>query len=124
MFAYSIDSGATWTTLTPVNDDLGPNGFSNDADQIGMPIPMAADKQGAQLKFVFDGDFYFWMIDDVKIIEEKEVSIGIADAAHINHNDFLNVEISDSPIRNGYLELQIQAGFSSNHCNFEVFYRP
>ena len=120
LFAYSIDSGQTWTALTPVNDNFAANEFSNDNDLKEIPIPDAADKEGVQLKFVFDGDFYFWMIDDVKIFGEKEIIIGIEDELLNKTNPILNVNIIYSPSGN-QIYLQIQSTKPVRDLNYKVY---
>ncbi len=74
LFEYSIDGGATWFPPIAVNDDLQANEFSSTSDQKEIAIPEAAGESDVKLKFTFDGDFYFWSIDDV-IISGQQISL-------------------------------------------------
>ncbi len=77
LFSFSTDGGTTWSDNTPVNDDLGANNGSPNPDVRRMDMPGASGSSNVQVRFTFDGDFYYWILDDVKIVERPANSTGI-----------------------------------------------
>lgn len=67
-YAYSIDDGATWSDPIVLNGDKEVNTLYND-DQITIPVPDIAGQPAVRLKFIFGSDFYFWVVDDVRLVE-------------------------------------------------------
>ncbi len=64
-----------WTTIR--NFDLNTNIFSGAVDeQITIPISFYAGGQpNVKIRFVFDGQYYFWQLDDLCIVEIPENDI-------------------------------------------------
>ncbi len=77
LIAWSDDGGATWSDAIPVNDDYAANVFSPNPDSRQVPLAELAGSEQARIKFIFDGDFYFWLIDDVLILENGVINTGI-----------------------------------------------
>jgi len=98
VFEYSIDGGESWLPSIAVNDDLQGNEFSSTSDLKEIPIPEAAGSDNVKLKFTFDGDFYFWSIDDVVITGEKIFvpadTVIIVDTVEITITDTIDVFIN------------------------------
>lgn len=71
------DGGDTWTSFA-VNSGLAVNAqtASNDVQIVDISS-VAAGQEAVQIRFVFDGDYYFWQIDDVYLISLPDNSIGI-----------------------------------------------
>lgn len=67
MYSYSIDGGNAWTIPLPVNDDFTANEFSSEVGIKEIALLGIAEQEDVKLKFIWDGDFYYWAIDDVKI---------------------------------------------------------
>jgi len=74
-FAVSGDGGATWSENIDCNEGLlpstanSPQPVTNNVVKIG--IPNAANLAGstnAKIKFTFAGNFYYWALDDIKIV--------------------------------------------------------
>lgn len=65
MLTYSIDGGTTWVDTFDLNADMAANAATRD-NQYSTPLCVNNSTQ-LQIKFIFDGDFYFWVIDDVKV---------------------------------------------------------
>jgi len=79
-------------------------GFSTStSDQITVPLgPSAAFASDIQLRFVYDGLYYFWQIDDIEIIETFENDIRVSDFNYGAFNpqelgNFSNLEYSQYP---------------------------
>ena len=71
------DGGATWTTFT-LNTDIRINAASalNDIQILDISRA-AAGHEAVQFRFVFDGEYYFWQIDDVYLVKLPDNNIGI-----------------------------------------------
>jgi len=67
---YSIDNGQSWTEIE-INEDLIVN-----ADPVNtiirMPLQGIVGASEAKIKFRYEGDYYYWAIDDVRLIEQEE----------------------------------------------------
>ena len=73
----SNDGGATWTVFF-VNEDICTNSITDEGVTEVIDISsVAAGEADVQVKFVFDGNYYYWMLDDVKFYEEVGVDISI-----------------------------------------------
>lgn len=79
LFAYSTDDGATWSDFQPVNDDLAIREYSENPNDKRIDIPETVGTATMKIKFRFSGNFYFWMIDDVKIVERPPHNLAISD---------------------------------------------
>jgi hypothetical protein len=75
--SYSTDGGATWSPNIPVNQDIQPNEETEPGSFLKIELPQLAGKAQARIKFVFDSDFYVWIIDDVKLLGKASFDIGI-----------------------------------------------
>lgn len=75
--SYSIDGGTTWANPIEVNEDVQPNTTSDLGGFIKMELPQLANKAQARIKFIFDGDFYAWIIDDVKLLGKSPFDIAV-----------------------------------------------
>jgi len=69
----STDGGNTWTS-TPINTELGVNDATDPNDVVYLDL---SDQIGGQsdvrVRFVFDGYYYYWMIDDVQFVRPPSV---------------------------------------------------
>jgi len=75
---YSLDGGENWINPSQainsadVSTNYGGNYIVNagqNAVQRSIPLIGAEGNADVRLRFVFDGDFYFWIIDDITVIE-------------------------------------------------------
>jgi hypothetical protein len=66
---FSTDGGATWFGNVTLNAGIAVNGATAANDvvvvNVGSYIGNAAN---AKIRFRFDGDYYFWQIDDIQIV--------------------------------------------------------
>ena len=64
----SADSGATWNPYV-INDEISGNASTDPGDVKLIEISdIAGGSNGVQFKFIFDGRYYFWLVDDVRLI--------------------------------------------------------
>ncbi len=73
----SSDSGATWTPVRVNESVLQGNGTTRNNQQVIDITSLAAGKQGVRFRFVFDGDYYFWIIDDVTLVSLPNLDLAI-----------------------------------------------
>lgn len=63
----STDGGTTWTQVWEAG--LQPNGQSSLSAKAEILLPAAAaNNPNLKVRFVFDGDYYAWMLDDVMLV--------------------------------------------------------
>lgn len=68
--SWSIDDGATWSTPVEVNAELAANDpIKQSTERVGLSG--AEGFPNVKVKFSFQGDFYWWIIDRVKIVERE-----------------------------------------------------
>ncbi len=73
----SSDSGANWISY-PINDNVKPGtGTLRGNRQIIDVTNSAANKANVLIRFVFSGDYYFWIIDDVTLLSLPENDLSI-----------------------------------------------
>lgn len=76
----SGDGGENWTRF-PVNEDIEVNSATSNPNRVALDISeVAGDRSEVQVRFVWDGDYYFWIIDDVEVVELPEVNLAIENA--------------------------------------------
>jgi|GEM_PF-769348 len=90
---FSIDGGTTWPFTFTYNSEIGPNGItpSNDVEIRNVSAAVGG-QSNVRFRFRFDGDYYFWMVDDVQLI-------GVPDyrAEFVNWNGFESRELVFEP---------------------------
>jgi len=79
-FATSIDGGTTWSEPTDIETINTQDSESIITEIRRIPIPELAGESNVKIKFIIDGDFFFWVIDDVEIVELSGNNVTIADA--------------------------------------------
>ncbi|MFN7116339.1 MAG: PA domain-containing protein [Saprospiraceae bacterium] len=76
--SWSIDGGATWLDTTEINQDLVVNA-SPFSEVIRVPLLGTAGADSLRVKFMYDANYYYWIIDDVKIIEQEGFNLSVND---------------------------------------------
>ncbi|MDZ4702478.1 MAG: PA domain-containing protein [Saprospiraceae bacterium] len=70
---YSTDGGATWTEINTDLEATGPQ--LNNIQKV--PLPGLAGSAQARFKFRMEADYYYWMIDDVRIVEQEHNNLSL-----------------------------------------------
>jgi hypothetical protein len=71
----SGDGGQTWSSIT-LNQGISVNSATANPVLAFVNVSQWADNNPEfQFKFVFNGDYYFWIVDDVSLISVPEVNI-------------------------------------------------
>ena len=81
--ATSIDGGVTWSEGIDITTENVLTASENNligTELVRIPLPDVAGESDVKIKFIADGDFYFWSIDDVTLVELTGNNITIADA--------------------------------------------
>lgn len=76
---YSTDDGATWSKEFFVNGEIAANASTpnpviatnTDSTKKSIILFGSTGTNKFKVKFVFDGDYYYWILDDVKLINNK-----------------------------------------------------
>ena len=77
--AYSNDGGTTWIDTIVVNTEIGLN-ESTPADDVQLiELPGAGGTDQFRFRFIFDANYYFWIIDDVQIVGSQASDLEITD---------------------------------------------
>lgn len=66
--AVSTDDGATWSDPIDAVSGKTINTFYNDDTQT-IPVPGIEGSSTVRIRFTFSTDFYFWVVDDINLIE-------------------------------------------------------
>ncbi len=69
IIGWSTDGGVTWDS-TFINQDL-PINSGHITELVRVPLPGAAGASDLRIKFRYEGNYYYWMIDDVYIVEQE-----------------------------------------------------
>ncbi|MBX2815703.1 MAG: T9SS type A sorting domain-containing protein [Saprospiraceae bacterium] len=73
----SNDGGTTFSTI-PVNLDADPNDATDRDDIQLIDITQeAANQSDVVIKFVWDGDYYYWIVDDIRFFSEVGVDLSV-----------------------------------------------
>lgn len=94
LVAYSINGGDTWSIPIPINDNIASNTFTGNANIKNFPLNAIAEQANVRLKFIWDGDYYFWLIDDVKVLGEIVEPVGI-----VSNTKLPNMQLQNNPVR-------------------------
>lgn len=79
---FSIDGGTTWTTadVYPLGggggQDVAYNGWIN--FNVAGALVGATNLTNCQIRFRFNGDSYFWAVDDISIVKASAYDVAIA----------------------------------------------
>lgn len=67
--AFSTDGGTTWSTPINANEGLATNATPLQVERL-LNLPDIQGSANARIKFTWSADFYYWAIDDIKLIEQ------------------------------------------------------
>jgi hypothetical protein len=81
LLSYSNDDGTTWSTPININSTIAQNAATYDpfnkanTDSTLKKIALIGSIGSAnfRIKFTFDGDYYFWIVDDVKLLQGADI---------------------------------------------------
>jgi len=83
--AFSIDGGITFTDTVEVHPDIDVNERTENDYQVMVRMPFnIAGNANVKIQFIYDGTilynsnyngYYFWMIDDIELMEKSDFSL-------------------------------------------------
>lgn len=87
---YSLNNGEDWTEIE-INTELAVN---SDAftSTIRFPIPGAVGASQVRIKFRYLADYYYWAIDDVRLVEQE------ANNLRVNENFYAVAQNAATPL--------------------------
>lgn len=77
-FSISLDGGNSWQDTTDVNPSLGFQTTICDTKTFNLPAA-ASGVEDFKVRFIFQGNLFFWAIDDVQIIERLDSDLQVKD---------------------------------------------
>lgn len=98
---WSTDGGITWDSIAinsdrdryPVNAGSAGVAPIINPDNVRIPLPSGVlDADSLKIKFTYNGNYYYWLIDDVKIIERE------ANNLQVNSNFFAVPQNAITPL--------------------------
>lgn len=104
---YSLDDGETWINPTTsigtadITENYGGeyvvNGAPTNALQRSIPLIGAEGNTNVRIRFGFDGDFYFWIVDDIRLVEGSAAD-GVAQSNFFarSHTNPMSIHMVDS----------------------------
>lgn len=97
----SNDGGASWISFL-VNEDISPNASTTQRDIEAIDITeLAANQADVQIKFIWDGDYYFWLVDDVTFYDATGTNLVILEYTNMD-----NYESPDFVISNDTFDME------------------
>ncbi|MDH3649798.1 MAG: hypothetical protein OEQ53_08945, partial [Saprospiraceae bacterium] len=107
-------SNGSVDTIFVLNEDIGPNEATSTRDVIVFDISsIAADQAEVTVKFIWEGEYYFWVIDDVQFFRERGKDISILEFTNVN-----NFETPDIGMENDTTDLEVMI---SNNGDADIF---
>jgi hypothetical protein len=79
MVAWSNDGGTTWVDTTTINENISVNTSSANNSVLTIPLFGGGNTSQFRFKFIYAADYYFWVIDDVAIIERPAFDLKLGD---------------------------------------------
>ena len=77
--SYSNDAGATWSENIQLHGDIPVNERTFPGEEMLVYLPGSGGTNQFQFKFIFAGDYYFWIVDDVAVIEQPRHDLVLED---------------------------------------------
>ncbi len=74
---FSTDNGNTWTEIE-INQDLVVNA-SPTQSVVRLPLPGVVGSAQVRVKFRYEANYYYWVIDDVRLVEQEANNIQVND---------------------------------------------
>lgn len=76
-YEISTDGGANWSDPIQLNEEIENNLWFETRETIAIPDAIVGDATSIKIRFTFASDFYFWVIDDIQIVERPAYDMQI-----------------------------------------------
>lgn len=108
---FSRDGGLTWPDTIPLNLNVAQNAASPSNDVVDLMLNnVLGGESNARMAFLFYGDYYYWMIDDIKLEQAPAMDLSLSQPGVIAPNG----------VNYGFIPMDQQQGttFSALVSNF------
>jgi hypothetical protein len=86
----SVDGGTTWPHTLTYNADISVNSATTTNDMEARDISAwVAGQSNVKIRFRFDGDYYFWMLDDIQLISTPKFRLEFTALSNAPMFDFI-----------------------------------
>jgi hypothetical protein len=81
---FSVDDGATWSDTLTLNSNIAVNSSTSSSTMTRINVsPYIGGQDSVKIAFLFNGDYYFWMVDDIAIEQAPRVDMAITNTAFL-----------------------------------------
>ncbi len=81
---FSVDDGATWSDTLTLNSNIAVNTSTSSSTMTRINVsPYIGGQDSVKIAFLFNGDYYFWMVDDIAIEQAPRVDMAITNTAFL-----------------------------------------
>jgi hypothetical protein len=118
---FSTDGGTTWGNPVTINSGIAVNAFTPNGQTFEINASsFIGGAANARVRFIFDGDYYVWMIDDVKIVELPDHALKFTNWRGAPAHDMLFRNLSGGNPKYGHMTLKQcrDVYFDANILNF------
>lgn len=118
---FSTDGGATWSAPVNLNTDIDVNKATARFDVKSIPVVGFLPTNEFRIKFRINGNYYFWIIDDVRILVDSSVSLlpavpNLVSPVNGATDESVNISLTWVPVVNAvsyYAQVDTTINFSS-----------
>ncbi len=76
-YEISTDGGANWSAPIELNENQGTGSWSENRQSIPLPASIINGASSIRLRFTYGSDFWFWGLDDLRIVERPAYDMQI-----------------------------------------------
>ena len=81
---FSTDDGLTWSDTLALNSSIAVNSSTSSSLMTRINVsPYIGGQDSVKIAFLFNGDYYFWMVDDIAIEQAPRVDMAITGTAFL-----------------------------------------
>lgn len=84
--AFSYDGGKTFPDSTELNANINFNEETDPGSFLTIDVPKFEGKSQCKFKFMFYGDLYDWIIDDIELVNKSSVDLVVTDNYFVPFN--------------------------------------
>lgn len=93
-YEISVDSGQTWSADT-LSEKVVTNLSTSPSTVVIEDITdVAAGEETVQIRFVFAGDYYFWLVDDITVVGDITKEVGVPEFFFFSAQDYQRPELT------------------------------
>ncbi len=99
---FSTNGGTTWSDTIMLNSNIAVNAATTNPAVVRVNVsPYIGNSANAKIAFLFNGDYYVWMIDDVKLTEIPNNDLAITSTVMLPDTaNGRTIEYGTLPIQN------------------------